>query len=348
MESTDLESQETPVESVQVDTALETPPSPSAIFIPPSVSTNQILSGASYAHYCPVPPALSSAEPPKCVLGIDEAGRGPVLGPMVYAAFYLPTELHTSLLATTHHFDDSKVLTPETRSSLMKTICTADSDLHTSCGWAAKLLSARDISADMLAPVPYNLNAQALDATVEIIQGVLDRGVHLGQIYVDTVGQPEAYQKKLERVFPGILITVAKKADSLYPVVSAASVVAKVTRDAALEVCWEDHAKQKVNVDAAGEGAQQGWGSGYPSDARTMTWLKGNMDPVFGWGTETRFSWGPAKDGLEGKGAPVRVEWPIDEDENGMKMTDFFGGRQEQGSDELSGWFGTRVTGEVF
>lgn len=47
-------------------------------------------------------------------------------------------------------------------------------------------------------------------------------------MYVDTVGDPEKYRIKLSEKFPAIKFVVAKKADSLYPVVSGASIVAKV------------------------------------------------------------------------------------------------------------------------
>lgn len=268
---------------------------------------------------------------------------------MVYALFYLPLELQQSLLAETHHFDDSKVLTPEVRSDLMRKLCSKDTDLHKAGGWATRLLSARDISAHSLAPVKYNLNAQAMDATIELIKEVIAKGVNVKEIYIDTIGRPEVYQKKLERIWPTIRITVAKKADSLYPVVSAASVCAKVTRDAALDVCYGSYQTLGVNGNGRGSGNNEevAWGSGYPSDSRTTTWLKQNMDPVFGWGNECRFSWSTAKELLEGKTAPVKAEWPVEDDGSEMRMTDFFASKNEAGGDELVDWFGKRVTEEM-
>ncbi|OAL01956.1 hypothetical protein IQ06DRAFT_219605 [Phaeosphaeriaceae sp. SRC1lsM3a] len=338
------------IEDVQMDTQeIEQETPPEDVFMAPSIHRADDLAGRSYSHFSDIPKQIADDMSKEVVLGVDEAGRGPVLGPMVYALFYLPIELHHSLLADTHHFDDSKVLTPEVRSNLMRKLCTPGTDLYEAGGWATRSLSAQDISAHMLSPSVYNLNAQAMDATINLIKGVLDKGVNVKEIYIDTIGKPEIYQRKLERIWPTINITVAKKADSLYPVVSAASVCAKVTRDAALDVCYEPYHSRTMDADGTADDAKVNvaWGSGYPSDARTSNWLKQNMDPLFGWGNECRFSWGTAKELLEGKKPDVSVDWPAEDDGNDMRMTDFFSGKNDAGGDELVDWFGKRVTQEM-
>jgi ribonuclease H2 subunit A len=324
-------------------------------FSPPSIGDHHddLVAGQSYSHFSEIPSAVTpngtGDEPTPgtpCCLGVDEAGRGPVIGPMIYGVYYLPIEIQQTLLTQTYHFDDSKVLTPEVRARLMKAICTKETDLFESCGWAIRSLSARDIGAGMLKNGgAYNLNAQAMDATVDLIRGVLEKGVNVTEIYVDTIGQPVVYQKKLERVFPTIKITVEKKADSLYPCVSAASVVAKVTRDVSCEKLYEEYAKLVGAEDEAG------WGSGYPSDARCVSWLKQSIDPTFGWGSECRFSWGTVKDMLDLKGGPgTKVDWPAAGDEDNMQLSSYFsaaGAGPKTEADELRTWFGNGVGQEV-
>lgn len=59
------------------------------------------------------------------MLGIDEAGRGPVMGPMVYGAAYWPVADNDAMCAL--GFDDSKALTAESRDKLFdKMKSTAD------------------------------------------------------------------------------------------------------------------------------------------------------------------------------------------------------------------------------
>ncbi|ETN44246.1 ribonuclease HII [Cyphellophora europaea CBS 101466] len=325
---------------------------------PPSVVANYdaLIAGQSYSHYSAVPALVSpngTGNVPTpgtpCVLGVDEAGRGPVIGPMIYGVYYLPIEIQQTLLTKTYHFDDSKALTADVRARLMKAVCSESTDLYESCGWAIRSLSARDIGAGMLKNGgAYNLNAQAMDATVELIRGVLEQGVNVTEIYVDTIGMPVVYQKKLERIFPTIKITVEKKADSLYPCVSAASVVAKVTRDVSCEKLFEEYVKM------VGEEEQTaaGWGSGYPSDARCVSWLKQSVDATFGWGSECRFSWSTVKDMLDAKNGPgKRVDWPAVGDDDNMQLSSYFnaaGSGPKTEADELRTWFGTGVGQEAF
>ena len=79
-----------------------------------------------------------------------------------------------------------------------------------------------------------------------------------------------------------IEVTVESKADDTYPIVSASSICAKVTRDHALNdfVFAEKHITFSAN-----------YGCGYPGDKITRGWLKDNVDPVFGFPSNVRFSW---------------------------------------------------------
>jgi ribonuclease H2 subunit A len=81
-----------------------------------------------------------------------------------------------------------------------------------------------------------NLNKISHDTAIDLILKVKACGVKVRRVILDTVGIPEAYKRLLTQRLndPKIEIIVESKADANYPVVSAASIAAKVTRDHAL------------------------------------------------------------------------------------------------------------------
>jgi ribonuclease H2 subunit A len=103
---------------------------------------------SSYTYHSPTPTAAGPY-----ILGVDEAGRGPVLGPLVYGVAYCPVAYReqldnlgfagTLVLARTVpsiHFVllviDSKTLTSDTRASLLNTLSGDVANL----GWSVRVL----------------------------------------------------------------------------------------------------------------------------------------------------------------------------------------------------------------
>ncbi|TVU26875.1 hypothetical protein EJB05_29446 [Eragrostis curvula] len=168
------------------------------------------------------PPEWATKEP--CMMGIDEAGRGPVL--------------------------DSKTLKEEQREELFESL-----KANSSIGWEVDVICPKELSAKMLKRSKVNLNEISHNSAMGLVKKLLDMGVLLAEVYIDTVGDPEKYRVKLTEKFPGIKFVVAKKADSLYPVVSGASIVAKVTRDRALRNWVFDETALNMHMNT---------GSGYP------------------------------------------------------------------------------------
>lgn len=246
------------------------------------------------------------------ILGIDEAGRGPVLGPMTYAAAYWYPSQSKSI---PKGFADSKQLSASTRSKLFSDI---QSNPH--IGFVLRMIHATEISRNMLRADPYNLNSMSHNAAIQMIQAVLDAGVKIDTCFVDTVGTADTYKLKLEREFEAysVKFVVEKKADAKYPPCSAASVVAKVTRDSMIDSWnWTETAFEPVNG--------RNYGSGYPSDPKCKAWLEKNFsDPIFCFPDFIRFSWNPVKTLIKEHG--TKVEWEAEEDEEEMGT----GNRQDQ------------------
>jgi len=98
---------------------------------------------------------------------------------------------------------------------------------------------------------------------------------------------------------------VTNKADSKFKIVGAASIAAKVTRDA----CIEDwHFEESDGPSPPTWNTD--FGCGYPSDPKTQAWLKDSLEPTFGFPKVARFSWTTVKLLLEK--AAHEVKW-IDE-----------------------------------
>merc|ERR1712115_591841 len=137
----------------------------------------------------------------------------------------------------------------------------------------------------------------------------MDNGYNLKHVYLDTVGPPESYEQKLLNHFMGydVNFTVSKKADAIYPIVSAASICAKVTRDDILNNWYwiENHLKhinndndndEQKEKEKKKEKEEECWlGNGYPAHEKTKEFMQKYMDKIFGYPSIVRFSWQTAK-----------------------------------------------------
>lgn len=148
---------------------------------------------------------------------------------------------------------------------------------------------------------------------------------------MDALGATGPYEQLLSSHFPGINFTVTAKADSKYKIVGAASVAAKVTRDAWIEG-WVFEEEAHEDSDLLRSPSTKGtWsqeiGSGYPSgvyvgysfpsreielcvlDPNTKKWIKDSLEKTFGYPSIARFSWTTVKVALD-DGAHA-VEWYV-------------------------------------
>lgn len=180
------------------------------------------------------------------VLGIDEAGRGCVLGPL-FVAGYVADGVSEQVLRDAGAAD-SKTLTAERRSlarARLEPIGRPD---------------VRSVAATTIDD--GNLNALEEAIIVELV------ALHRPDVViVDALGHPRTLPRILERLQSRVPASCADcrwimepGADDTHAIVGAASIFAKTTRDAAL-----DELKAEFGD----------LGSGYPHDPATKTWLRG-------------------------------------------------------------------------
>jgi len=224
-------------------------------------------------------------------LGVDEAGKGPVLGPMVAAAVLAaPSSLPADV-------DDSKRLSPERREAMAEAIRESD---RVAVGVASVEPAEIDRPDTDMNTLTVRGQARAVRAALAETEGIADSGGLAGvdrpegpvRVVADAGDTSEArFARRLgefvagdgateggatgsddpsedgsedERAAdrPAVDVEAFHGADEADPVVGAASVVAKVARDARVAAIDDRYP------------AYDGVGSGYPSDPATRSFLR--------------------------------------------------------------------------
>jgi len=200
------------------------------------------------------------------IAGVDEAGRGCVIGPLVVAGVLIDENRSDEL--TSMGVKDSKQLTPKKREVLAVEIeAVADK-------WAYFYLQPWAIDKVVERGIKYRkLNYLEAMAMAKVI-----RDLRPDRAYVDPADVvAERYGEQILRVLPWKPKMVCeKKADVKYPVVSAASILAKVRRDRIVASYKESYGD---------------FGSGYPSDWRTVEFLKDLLEKAEDLPPFVRQSW---------------------------------------------------------
>jgi ribonuclease HII len=202
--------------------------------------------------------------------GVDEAGRGSIIGPLVVAGVSI-RESKISLL-TDMGVKDSKALTPKARARLF--------------GEIMKVADSVCIRKIDPVEVDDSVSLRGLNRLeAKVMASVIDN-IGADEVYVDCCDvNPERYRDYIgQHLKCSPKVHSMHHADSINIVVSAASIFAKITRD---------HEVQHIRA------RYRSIGSGYPSDEQTMRFIrrwvsKNGAAPEF-----ARKSWKPLKLMLE-------------------------------------------------
>jgi len=198
------------------------------------------------------------------ICGVDDAGRGSMLGPLVIAGISLDKTKIRKLSAL--GVKDSKKLTAKTREELYKKIISLVDNYYVakispkSIDHSVKKHGLNKLEAKYMAKVISKLNPDTS--------------------FVDSCDvNPKRFGKEISRLSNNNKIRSFHHADSRFVVVSAASIIAKVTRDKAISRLRKDH----------------DLGSGYPSDRKTINFVKKYYKTQKIMPTFVRKSWKPTQ-----------------------------------------------------
>lgn len=189
------------------------------------------------------------------IIGIDDAGRGPILGPMILAGVLVTTEQDKVLKEK--GAVDSKIISHKVRMSVSKDILSNSIDNHVEVTYPNEIDSSINRGV--------NLNTLEAMKAASIINKLNNKKDKI-KVVVDCPSvNTKAWKSKLIEFIDNsdnLDIYCEHKADANYPSVSAASILAKVRREEEMDKIKKDYSKYG-DV-----------GSGYPSDPYTKEFLK--------------------------------------------------------------------------
>ena len=198
------------------------------------------------------------------IVGVDEAGRGPVIGPLVVAGVAVESDVELRHM----NVRDSKKLSPERREALAP-------EIEKVSRYEVVVIPAERID---IMRSEMSLNDFEAKLFAEVIDKLRPETAYVDAADVDEIEFKRCVRKELAF---DVEIVSQHNVDELFPVVSAASILAKVCRDREMRTI-EDEVGMHI-------------GSGYASDADTIafleTWIRahGSLPP------HTRASWDTAR-----------------------------------------------------
>jgi ribonuclease HII len=182
------------------------------------------------------------------VAGMDEAGRGPMIGPMVICGILVDSDRLHELVEI--GAKDSKTLTHKRRLLLKDKIEKVAAKIE------IRTVSAVDID---------RLRKRTTLNEIEVTEfASIAKALNPKEIYLDAADvKAERFGLKIGELSgiasKGAKIVSEHKADATYPIVSAASIIAKVERDLTIERFHEEYGD---------------FGSGYPNDPKTVKFVR--------------------------------------------------------------------------
>ncbi len=189
------------------------------------------------------------------ISGTDEAGRGPVIGPMVMAIATIDEKDEHRLQEI--GVRDSKLIPPEKRELMF------DQLKGILKQYEIIILSPQEID-DALNDEKMNLNWLEAHTTAKLINKIKADSVVVDCPSNNVEAYTDYMKKLLDKDHAKMKLIVEHQADANYLIAGAASILAKVTRDREIQKI-----KDSLGVEL---------GSGYPSDPVTVRFLKENFD----------------------------------------------------------------------